>query len=370
MRTVYRARAFRASTSGALLAALLALTAGCVTVQAGDGGVVWGGSIIVGEGEVADQELVAFGGSVRIDGETRHEVVVIGGSLEVNGTVGSDAVVVGGALRLGPNSRIRGDAVVVGGGMDRAAGAEIDGEVVSVGWGGMPWAGTWSPFAFWGPWGTSVHVAIRTTQLMYWLLLAVLVVALVGDRVSSASHAIAREPLRLGLIGVVGFFALLLATVLFFILSLVLIGLPFLLATLLLWWVAYIFGMVAVFQLLGDRIGRLFGRTEMSQLGLVLIGGLALCILHYFPTVGTAFWWIGGFLGLGAVFATRFGSGRPWFRGGSASTTPPPPSAPPAGTPAAEPPADPGAADEGEHPGPGPSPGQWPDYGDDEEPSR
>ena len=164
-------------------------------------------------------------------------------------------------------------------------------------------------------------------------LIALLTVALVGDRVSSASHAVAREPIRLGVIGIVGFFALCFVCLLLGILSIVLIGIPFLLALIFGWWLAYIFGIVAVFQTIGGRVMRLLGRPEASQIAIVLAGGLVLGILRYFPIFGGLLWAVSALIGLGAVFATRFGRGRPWLRhaapAGQAYSGSPPPAATP-----------------------------------------
>lgn len=308
---------------------LLALTAtGCVTVESSQSGFSMGGRIDVEEGEIARDEIVVFGGSVRIDGEARRDVVVIGGSLTINGQANGDVVAVAGTLRLGPDARVRGDVVNVGGTMNRSPGADIGGEVVNVGIAGLdslPVLGIPS-FRFGDWWGLSpFRVMWRTTQLIYWLLLALLTVALVGDRISSAAHSIRREPIRLGAIGFVGFFALLLLLLFFVLLSILLIGIPFLMALLLGWWLAYIFGLVAVFQVVGDRVSSALGKHDGSQLGLVMIGALVLSVLHYFPFIGSLMWTLAALVGLGAVFATRFGTNRPWVGDGDRGPGAPPP---------------------------------------------
>jgi hypothetical protein len=226
---------------------------------------------------------------------------------------------VAGSLRLGPDARVRGDVVNVGGTLNRSPGADIAGEVVNVGIAGLdhlPIIGVPSmQFGDW--WGLSpFRVMWRTTQLIYWLLLALLTVALVGDRISSAAHSIQREPIRLGAIGFVGFFALLLLLVFFILLSILVIGIPFLLALMLGWWLAYIFGMVAVFQVIGGKVSGVLGKRDSSQLGMVLIGAVVLSVLHYFPLIGGLLWAVAALLGLGAVFATRFGTNRPWVGAG------------------------------------------------------
>lgn len=292
---------------------LLAVGAtGCIRVSSSHGGFSMGGDVVIAEGETARDEIVLMGGSVRIDGEARKDVVVIGGSVTVNGEVNGDVVAIGGSMRLGPDARIRGDAVVVGGSLNRSPGAEIEGELVDVGVVGLQGLpgfsfglGDWLGFSTW-------RLAWRTTQLIYWLLLALLTVALVGDRVSSAAASMQREPLRLFIIGLVGFFALCFLFIVFLALSIVLLGIPFLMALVLGWWLAYIFGMVTAFQVLGDGVARALGKGDSTQLGLVTLGALALGVIHFFPFIGWLAWTVAAFIGLGAAFATRFGTNQPW----------------------------------------------------------
>jgi len=224
------------------------------------------------------------------------------------------------------------ELVNVGGSLNRSPGAQVDGEVVNVGVSGLDWlpfAGGMGGWALGSGWGLSpFHVAARTTQLVYWLPLAVLVVALAGDRVSSAAHSIAREPLRFGVIGFVGFFALCLLSVSLVILALLVIGIPFLLALLLLWWLSYIFGMVAVFQVIGQKLLPVFGKQDASQIGLAVVGGVALSLLHYFPLIGSLFWVLAACIGLGSVVATRFGTNRPWLGGAKPAPAGPVPAVP------------------------------------------
>lgn len=324
-------RRWRALAASMLLVGVALTSAGCVTVHSSEGGFLMGGRVHVEKGDVAKKDIVMMRGSVRIDGEARRDVVVIGGSVVVNG-VANDVVCIGGTMRLGPDARVRGDVVNVGGSLNRSPGAQIDGEVVNVGiswFDGIPGMGNLNMgFGRW--WQLSpFHVMTRTTQFMYWLLLALLTVALVGDRVSSSAHSIRREPVRLAAIGIVGVFAMMMMVVLLFILSFLLIGIPFLIALLLGWWLAYIFGMVAVFQVLGQKVTALLGKSDASQIGLVLAGAVVLGFLHFFPWIGSVLWSIAAFVGIGAVFATRFGTNRPWM-GGSSPAVPPIPPVPPA----------------------------------------
>jgi hypothetical protein len=311
---------------------------GCVQVTAGDGSFAWGDDIVVARGESERDDVVAVGGNVRVDGRARRDVVVVGGRLEINGEVGGSVSCVAGTLILGPGARVNGDVVVVGAGLQRSDSARIDGEFVNVTLG--PGFQDWLAPAQWGWggwWGFTPFAWIgRTMQLFYWLLLALLTVALVGDRVSSASHAISREPLRIGAIGLVGLFALCFAFVVLLVMSFLIIGIPFLLALIFVWWLAYIFGSVAVFQAVGNRVMNMVGRPEATQIAIVLAGGLVMGIVRYIPVFGGLLWFVASLVGLGSVFATRFGTGRPWVRrstpmpAGAAYGPPPPAETPPA----------------------------------------
>jgi len=298
-----------------LLVTAAFLATGCVQVQAADGGFVMGHDIVVEKGETARDDIVAVGGNVRIDGRARGEVVVVGGRLLINGEVDNNVSCIGGTLVLGPGARIGGDAVVIGGSLQRHDSARIDGEFVNVSIGTGFWNVGWHPWSWGGWWGfTPFAMFWRTTQLFYWLLLALLTVALVGDRVSSASHAISREPLRLGAIGLVGIIGLCCAFVVLVLLSFLIIGIPFLLALIFASWLAYIFGVVAVFQAVGTRVMHMVGRPDASQIAIVLAGGMVMGILHYAPFFGGLLWFLAVLVGFGSVFATRFGTGRPWVQ--------------------------------------------------------
>ena len=80
--------------------------------------VRFGGNVRVDEDEVVVGDVVAIGGSARIDGEVRGEVVAVGGNVE-----------------LGPRSLVTEDIAVVGGTLERAEGARVQGDLheVSIG---------------------------------------------------------------------------------------------------------------------------------------------------------------------------------------------------------------------------------------------
>jgi hypothetical protein len=123
-----------------------------------------GSSVNVNEGEVVDGDVVAVGGSVRIDGQVR-----------------GDAVAIGGSMTLGPRADVANNVVVVGGPLRRDPGARVGGRVQTVGLGTMNF-GDWrwgaNPLGlFWGSMvGAAFALVFTLTRLAILCLLAALVV--------------------------------------------------------------------------------------------------------------------------------------------------------------------------------------------------
>jgi hypothetical protein len=159
-----------------------------------------------------ENDRVRFGGNVAVEeGETVYgDVVAIGGSVRVDGIVTDNAVAIGGNLVLGPKAEVRGDAVVVGGILRRDPAAQIGGKIVDVGsgnfdfdawrrWSGLPFGRMFFPFT-----GAALGILALMSTLARVALLGVLasLVVLVGreyvERV--AARAVA-EPVKAGAIG-------------------------------------------------------------------------------------------------------------------------------------------------------------------------
>jgi hypothetical protein len=289
-----------------------------------DGGdrVRFGGNVTVEEGEVVQGDVVAIGGSVRVDGQVTGDVVAIGGALE-----------------LGPRAEVDGDAVAIGGGLKRDPGASVGGEIVDVGAGAFPFGGRFPPFQF-GPLFPFFGVASRVVSLMSTLarlmVLCVLasIVLLVGrEYVDRVGLRAATEPVKAGAIGLISqllFLPLLVLTIV--ILVITIIGIPLLVLipfALLALAVIALVGFTAVVSNLGQLINRRFGWTERGPYmtaitGIVLLLSpvliarlLGLASFLTFPVTGPLLFL--GFLleylvwtvGFGAVALLRFGRTPP-----------------------------------------------------------
>jgi hypothetical protein len=285
----------------------------------GNDRVRFGGSVTVNQDEVVDGDVVAIGGSVRVDGQ-----------------VTGNAVAIGGSLALGPKADVQGDAVIIGGTLGRDPGARIGGKIVDVGagdfnfgglrWGRPPFGRLFVPFS-----GAALGLLALMSTLARLAVLCVLasLVMLVGreyvERVGARAVA---EPVKAGVIGLLAqllFIPLLVITIL--VLVVTIIGIPLLVLipfAMLALAVIGLVGFTAVASYLGRLINRRFDWSGDNPyltvvIGIVLVVSpvliarlIGLAGILVFPITGTlaflgflleyAAWTIG----FGAVALLRF----------------------------------------------------------------
>lgn len=283
-------------------------------------------------------DIVRIGGSVEVrsDEHVTGDVVAIGGSAKVDGQVDGDVVVIGGALELGPKAVIRRDAVVIGGALRRDAGAVINGAIKEIGFDAMfgeRWMrrGAWR----WDPMGTFYPVArfmgtmVRIGLLM---LLAGLVILVARTPVEQIADRAAAEPVKSWAIGFLAellFVPILVFTIV--VLAISIVGIPLLLlvpVAIVALMVVFLVGFTGVAyqigRLLQGRIDWLRARPYAATLaGIVMIlspllvarllgltgaGGVVVWLLVATGVVAEYVAWT---TGLGAAALTRFGRPAP-----------------------------------------------------------
>jgi hypothetical protein len=264
--------------------------------------VRFGGSITVNRGEVVDGDVVAIGGSVRIDGEVHGDVAAIGG-----------------AAHLGPDAVIDGDVTAFGGRLDRDPNAVIHGHVNTIGFGGPFFTGRHvnhdligfgGPFFSFLPFVGFLSSLTRTGLLM----LLVCVVLLVAERpVDTIARRAVAEPVKAGLIGIACellFLPVLILTVVLLVVTI--IGIPLLILV-----PFAVIAMLIVFLVGFTAAAREVGRWVDVRLGLQLqgpflpaiIGVFAICVL---TIVGRLAGGVGSFFDLFAVIFIAIGAFIEW----------------------------------------------------------
>lgn len=260
-------------------------------------------------------EVIAFGRSVRVDGEVTGSVVTMAGDAYVTGGVARDVVVLGGTAVLMSSATVGGDVVVIGGSLQQAEGASIDGRTVSI---ELPrissWPKKWSTLPFWSgnrfalPWTVNWDARVhKVLQLMTDLILGWLVLALVPGSISLMADAVGPNWVRFALIGFVGYSV---AIVVIVLAGITIIGLPIAFLSALALALAHLLAQVTVSVFVGRRLLSRSPDQEVSRLLAFLVGATAMFVLSLVPVAR----FIGGLLaalvGLGAVVDTRCGSGR------------------------------------------------------------
>ena len=286
------------------------------------GRVIFGSNFTLGKGETFNGDLVVFGGNVTVEegADLNGNLVVFGGTAKSNGQVHGDVVIIGGQVSLEENAHVTGDVVTVGGQLQRADGATVDGDVVNniqpdiriPSFDGrvppsnpQPTVPTPSVNFNFDPFWSAAGVLMRAIVVA---ALAMLVVMFLQPQLNRVGQAITDQPL---MSGGVGLLTVLVAPIAVVILSITIILIPIAFVGVLLLVFAWLFGVIALGQEVGERFTRSINQTWAPVLTtgfgtflLMLVGGA----LGLIPCVG----WLApaamGLLGVGAVALTWFGS--------------------------------------------------------------
>jgi hypothetical protein len=276
-------------------------------------------ALVLEAGSVSRQPVVALSRDLVIAGEASRSAVALGGDARVSGRVGEDLVVLDGDAHLAATARIGGDVYVLGGGVVAQPGARIEGRTVAHPSAAASWLvlleGPALGLSSFSPTVLGAKAALGAA----WLIVGVALVATFARPLASTADEVRSAPLRSFLIGVV---AVLSATLLVLLLSAfttVVVGVPLVVLLILLALVLKLWGTVAVFQALGERVAEV-RRTRsplrrVDPMSATLVGLLLLGALKLVPWAGLVVWTAATFVGVGATLATKFGRREPWMEG-------------------------------------------------------
>jgi hypothetical protein len=281
---------------------------------------VIGGSAMIEEDAAVNGDVALIGGNLEITGVVNGDVALIGGNLTISGTIHGDIVIVGGQASLKESALVKGDIAAIGGNVEKEPGAEITGTVTNN-----------APPVIDLPQAPNVPDApnpgnlpgrpeIRVNVNPFWEAASVIgraaAVALIGmllslflqPQLDRVSETIIRQPM---IAGGYGLLTIIVAPVAIVILAITIILIPVALLAALVVPLAWIFGMIAFGQEVGDRFTKAIHQTWAPVLTVgfgtfVLV--LAVGLIGMIPCVG----WLASFLVtlvvIGAVAMTWFGS--------------------------------------------------------------
>ncbi len=324
-----------------LLTALSTAPSARASAPSPDDVTVTNGEYTLASGDTLDGNLVVLGGQVLIEdgADITGDVVVLGGSTVISGQVDGTVSLIGGSLELTETAIVDGDVTRTGGSFDRAAGAEVNGSVTEA-----PGLTNWVsslPGVYVSPTdpvppdngiASGIFGAFwAIVQAVFWILavtgLALLVGAFWSDQTARVAVTMRDMPWQSLGMGVLTGIAMPILMIFFVLFALTICLIPFSVLAALIVGVAYtmawLFGWIALGQLIGLRLTDAFGLRGVNTLAATTGGTFLISVLGYFvaviPFIGGFFaWFLLPAIGIGAVVFTRFGT-QTYVRG-----TPPP----------------------------------------------
>jgi hypothetical protein len=302
--------------------------------------LVVGGSYTLSDGDTLNEDLMILGGMATLEeGSTVNgNIMVLGGTLSVAGDVNGDITATGGLVSLSDSAVVHGDVTTVGAQLNRDSATTIEGKVqnetntpfvaVPDGW-RFPYVDMrFSPL---------VQAGLYFLKAILWALLAMLVVMFLTSQTERTVEAITSQPL---IAGGFGLLTIVIAPLVLIGLTITICLIPVAFVGLLVFVVAWCFGLIAIGTEIGKRFGRIF-KQEWHPALAAGVGTLLLVLVLNGLAFITCIGWIPqvlvGMLGLGGIILTRFGTVS--YTPGPSSTPLPPPSSTPVETPMVEPPA-------------------------------
>lgn len=277
-------------------------------------GFIFKKDIVVEEDETQDN-VISWGGEIRILGEVTESVINFGGTIIIEGSVGETVVGFGSEIILKSTAEIEGDVLSLGGTLDKDPGARIEGDTVY--FSTSDEVAKFLKEGFVGIFGFSLLpllIIFKMITLVIWFILAIILVAIFPKQVSFASNQIRTSfwPIAgTGILSIIIFTGLIIFSVF---LCFILIGIPILLALIAIGVIIKIFGRVVVFYFLGDWIFKAFGGKQATGLLAVLLGLLLFGLIGFIPILGSLFSFVLSIIGWGVVIRTKFGSVENWFK--------------------------------------------------------
>jgi hypothetical protein len=291
-----------------------------------DGKVIFGQNFTLEKGQTMDGDLVVFGGNIMIEeGATvKGSIVLFGGNLTEDGLVTGDVVMFGGNTTIGAKGVVEGDAVTIGGQLSVTEGGEIKGDRVT----NIPVPEITIPNTPTAP-GTPQVPAVPETpktptvnvsnnpitdilgvifRAFAVAALAMLMALFFQPQLDRVALAIVQQP---WLAGGIGFLTMVVTPLALLLMVVTLILIPVAVVAALLIPLAWLFGIIAIGQEVGERFTKAINQTwpqvlnnGVGTLLIMLAGGF----LGLVPCIGWLAPALIGLAGIGGVVMTWFGT--------------------------------------------------------------
>lgn len=280
---------------------------------------VIGGNIIVEDDATITGDVIVVGGNLNLDGDSDGDLALIGGNITISSNTKGDIVIIGGQVTLTKTAYVDGDIATVGANVEQEEGSEITGKITNneppvitppnapnvpnppdfnydYGYG---YDYGFSPF-----WQIGSAIA----QALVIAAIAMLLMLFLQPQLERAGNAMTSQPF---IAGGFGLLTLIIVPVAAFIIGLTILLIPVSLILVLLVPLAWLFGIIALGQEVGERFTKAINQTWAPVLStgfgtfmLVLLTNL----IGLIPCVGWLAATIVNLIALGGVAMTWFGT--------------------------------------------------------------
>lgn len=334
-------------TIGLLLLSLLILPASSVLAQdpIHNGDIVrFGQNYTLSEGETLNGSIAVFGGNISIEKDStvngsaaifggnfdiaegtviNGDVAVFGGNLTITGEVHGDIVIFGGQALLESDSVVSGDIATIGGQITQEPGAKVEGDIThnappSIDAPEVPDVPN-PPEVPGIPNPPDVRVNVNPFWNIFSKLAQAVVVAAVGmllslflqPQLDRTANTIVRQPLISGGYGLIIFVVL---PIILIVMALTIILIPVAAVVVVLVPLAWLFGVIAIGQEVGERFAKAVNQVWAPVLSTgfgVFLLMLVIGFIELIPCIGWIPSTLVALMGIGATAMTWFGTRNP-----------------------------------------------------------
>ncbi len=289
-----------------LLALALLLASPFAAAQAGPARE----AVVVPRGTLRPGDVLALGRPLEIDGDVAGAAISTFGGVRVTGHVAGHLVSIGGDVVLAGGGRVDGDVLAVGGAVrfegPSSAGSSVGGSVHSLGALETAYVSELKTSPLAGASLSPLLISFRLFLLLLWLVISLALLRLGPRALGKAAAAI---PGRVVLLGAVGAAAVLAGALLAAGMLLLLparLGLWFVLAVVVLLFVAKLLGLPALFLAVGRPLLRARRRRSafFGDPAALAAGLLALGLLSLVPVLGPILWGLASVVAIGLALRT------------------------------------------------------------------
>jgi hypothetical protein len=280
---------------------------------------VIGGNALIEEGATVNGDVVLVGGNLTITGNISGNVAIIGGNLTVSGKIDGDIAVVGGQAVLTKTAEINGDIATIGGQVEKDPDAKVSGDVTN----NAPLVTIPEipnipnvPNVPNTPNVPNINVDVNPLWEVVGVVWRALAVAAIGmlltlflqPQLERVADAVTRQPVMAGSFGLL---AIVVTPLAMLIMIVTLILIPVAIVVALIVPLAWLFGMVALGQEVGERFTKAINQiwapvlsTGVGTFLLVLVTGF----IGMIPCLGWLLAFIVTLFAIGGVVMTWFGT--------------------------------------------------------------